>query len=827
MRSKNLILRAVAVATAIAALAATGCGKTKIVPIAVENLKPTVRITAAPIDTSVVCNPDPVRSCYSLTLNWVGHDPDGRVDHFLFAIDPPSAVHAETTWSVSNRNEERLLFRSSQEVPFGRNEIPKARDYHVFVIKAVDNDGAAGPSVSRAFFSFTQAPNVNITNPLPSSISTPLLTPSVRITWAGTDDDGVFHSKPVKYKYTLLNSSSLFSLDRAIANPDSLRAFYAPNFAGWDSVGGDTNTVQYTNLPPNADYMFVIVAFDEAGAYSPIFSLNGNMLRFRVGFAGALGPRIIAFNEFFNYEWSPGYCTVCPTRETFIEVPAGRKVNFNWFGIPPTGADMRSYRWVLDSDDLFDETPRDDENDPRFFNHWSSRSLNITSITLGPFVGTLPPDPPEEHRLYIEAEDNVGFRSLGIIRFQVVRATHQPGKILFVKDTRLKPENYRNGCVVNDPTTPWPTQAELDTFLFARGNTPWRCYPAGSLTPRGLFAGYNLDTVGTRIKQRDLTVRLSVLSKYEFVVWMCDQIGANFSEDGLGQFEPMMSLRYMSGPGRFNTLGAYVKDGGKVWLMGGGGAFASTIPWDDVGNNVPTITFSMNSPRRELVPGRFMFDLARWQSEFRASAEPAFVRRFLGRFQDRPATTGPSAYTEFASELPAILELKDRASDPMPPNRTNQGRFYPSVAGLEYLQLENHIIENTSDDPNIVFEESTLDTIYRASGGGLPPPLSNPHNVVMTYYHGPTVPHGFIFTGFDVWSWKRTQCQQFCDFVMQKMWGLPRGSTASLRSAALESAGRTSGSRPTTPSGIRQKPGSIRYPWFTQPRSKSPTGNRN
>lgn len=826
MKPRTLIRRAVPVVVAMVALAAASCSKTKIVPGQVDNLKPTVRITAAPIDTSAVCDPDPVRSCYSLTINWVGHDPDGRVDHFLYAVDPPSAANAETTWHVSTRNEERLLFNSSEVIPFGRNEIPKARDYHVFVIKAVDNEQAVGPSVSRAFFSFTEAPNVNITNPLPSSINTPLLTPSVRISWTGTDNDGVFNSKPVKYKYILLNSSSVFPLEAARSDPDSLRDFYAPNFAGWDSVGGDTTTVQFTNLPPNADYMFVVVAFDEAGAYSPIFSLNGNMLLFRVGFAGALGPRIVAFNEFFNYEWSPGYCTNCPTRETFIEVPAGRRVTFNWEGIPPIGADMKSYRWVLDSNDLLNETPRADEE--RDTHLWSARGVNLKSVTLGPWEGTLPPDAPEEHRFYIEAEDNVGFRTLAIIRFQVVRASHEPGRILFVKDTRLKPENYRSGCVVNDPTTPWPTQAELDTFLFARGNTPWRCYPNNAITPRGIFAGFNLDTIGTRTKQRDLTVRLSTLSKYEFVVWMVDQIGANFDEDGLGLFEPMTALRYMTGPGRFNTLGAYVKDGGKVWMLGGGTGFASTIPWNDRNNDVPTITFSSLGARPELRSGRFMYDLARWQSEFRCSAEPAFVNRYLGRYRDQPATSGPSAYTQFANELPATLELKTRTSDPMPPNRTNQGRFYPVVAGLEYLQLENFIIENTSTNPNVVNEVSTLDTIYKASGGGLPPPLSNPHNVVMTYYHGPGVPQGFIFTGFDVWSWKRTQCQQFCDFVMQRMWGLSRTSTASARTASLESAvrGGSTGRAPAL-GGIRQRWDSIRRSWNTAPRSRPASGARN
>lgn len=832
MSRRILLLMARMLVVVTASLAVSSCSK-KIQHLIVPNQLPTVRITSAPIDTNAVCNPDPVRSCYSLIVDWVGYDPDGRVDHYLYAIDPPRDPGSDTTWFTSTRNEERLLFRSSQVIPFGNREIPKARDYHEFVLKAVDNIGESGPSVSRAFFSFTQAPNVNIINPLPSEISTPLLTPSVRITWAGTDDDGVFHDKPIGYKYILLNASSEFPIDKAIAHPDSLRAYYAPNFAGWDSVGGDTTTVQYTNLSPNSEYVFVVVAFDEAGAYSPIFKLTGNMLRFRVGFAGALGSTITAFNEFFNYTWRPGYC-VCPTTETFIEVQAGKKITFNWFAEPPTGADVRSYRWVMDSENLTDETARTDEEHDTWL--WSSRSLNNTSVQVGPFPGNVPPDPPEEHRFYIEAEDNVGFRSLGIIRFQVVRYNPQPGRVLVVKDTRLKPESYRNGCVVTNPPTPWPTQAELDTFLFARGNTPWKCYPVGTITPRGILADYGdpvtgPDTVGTRIQKRDLTVRLSKLSTYEFVIWMVDAIGANFDEDGTSFTEPMPALKYMSGPGRFNTLAAFIKAGGKAWLLGGGGGFATNKPWDDLGNNVPTITFSSNSPRRELVPGRFMFDLARWQSEFRASAEPALVARYLGRYRDRPAPGGLSSYTQFASELPPILDLRVPATDPLPPNRTNTGRFYPQVAALEYLQIENHILENTSNDPTAPNEESTLDTLYRASGGGLPPPFVNPHNVVMSYYHGPVVPQGFIFTGFDIWSWKRTQCKQYVDFVMKRMWGLPQNTFASSRAVSWEASAPQSrvadaGGSGTSPMMKRME--LLRRSWFPKTqRPKAPSGTRN
>src|SRR5439155_23029310 len=132
-------------------------------------------LTAAPIDTAG-------RYFYSYILDWVGFDPDGRVDHFLYVVDPPDSAGKDTAWVVTRNNEERLQFRSSLPDPLDPGYPTykgcpcRSRDFHIFVIKAVDDRGEAGPSVARAFFSFTQAPNVQITGPRPSEILTRILT---------------------------------------------------------------------------------------------------------------------------------------------------------------------------------------------------------------------------------------------------------------------------------------------------------------------------------------------------------------------------------------------------------------------------------------------------------------------------------------------------------------------------------------------------------------------------------------------------------------------------------------------------------------------------
>ena len=87
-----------------------------------------------------------------------------------------------------------------------------------------------------------------------------------------------------------------------------------------------------------------------------------------------------------------------------------------------------------------------------------------TSATVGPFPGGT------AHRFYVEAEDNNGLRSLGIVNFLPVQSSLERS-LLIVNDTRLKADGILNGqtCVQLPRATPWPTAAELDTFLFAAG----------------------------------------------------------------------------------------------------------------------------------------------------------------------------------------------------------------------------------------------------------------------------------------------------------------------------------------------------------------------
>src|SRR4029453_16401517 len=125
------------------------------------------------------------------------------------------------------------------------------------------------------------------------------------------------------------------------------------------------------------------------------------------------------------------------------------------------------------------------------------------------------------------------------------------------------------------------------TFLYARGGYPWKGYPgnpqgppapAPTLSTPGILNGYDFDTVGTRGNTSGI-VPLSQLSQYRQVMWFVDDTGATYTGSPIELLAPIPPPRFMSQPGQYNSLAAYVAQGGKLWLSGGGAAYATLINW--------------------------------------------------------------------------------------------------------------------------------------------------------------------------------------------------------------------------------------------------------
>ncbi|HET9328208.1 MAG TPA: hypothetical protein VFQ05_15685 [Candidatus Eisenbacteria bacterium] len=819
----------------LSALGAAGCSKS-VDTVFRDNLPPEVRLTQAPIRAS---SSDPY--FYAYRMNWVGYDPDGRVDHFVISVDPPRPDSVELAlkndqglpiWSPTNKNEEIIFFRATTPESAASDYL-NATDFHTFAIAAVDDKGALSTPVWRTFFSYTVAPQVFIESPSPNSVFTPIVTPVVRIAWRGIDPDGQFTAKPVKYRYRLFGKKNpdFPEIEDFVAHvwsePRFLRWMYAPTFGPsekcptctvWDSSSADTTEVQYTNLVPDQLYLFAVTGFDEAGAYDPNFVRGSNVLRFAVTYAGTLGPQICMGNEFFNYCYDTGGYANDPSRYVNVEVPEGQQFCIYWFAIPPEGANIRRYRWVLDLQDLTDETPRTDELKDWY--HWSAYSLNTITACVGPF--DIEPSP--DHLFFIEAEDNNGLRSLGIVRFTVVRATLDK-PLLFVDDTRLSPDaKSPTTNTYEPPRGTWPTSAELDTFFFARGGYPWRGYPGSpdglpaptpTLSTPGIFNGYPFDPQDTLTTRGILSgiVPLARLGRYKVVIWYTDDTGATYTGSPLELFAPTTSLRFMSQPGQPSTISTYLKQGGKVWMFGGGAVYATMINWGR--RNTPPNDWT--NIDLELVPGRFMFDFAHWQSSVAiAPARQALIntpdwsppewgstysigRNWSGHGMD--ADLGMPNYGRLVNNprvSMSVLSPRTCLSDPPPSQRFCNSFYLVSSYPAEYIgrvagqsSPPNFIWEDMDQDPNVFREESTLDTLYAAIGGSMPAQLP-----VMTYYHGRQTPQ-MVFSGFPLWYFQRRQVIELVDFVMQEIFGFPpppagaRGLNGPVPARAVSAAGTT------------------------------------
>jgi hypothetical protein len=798
MRTGASALRFAALGLLVPLLA--GCSK-EIDKVFNDNIAPEVRLTAAPITTTD-------QYFYAYRMNWVGYDPDGRVEYFLISIDPPDPGKTpadgqpDSIWSRSSKNEEIIFFKATKPDTVGR---VNAIDYHTFAIAAVDNNGKVSKSVWRSFNSYTQAPFVFIEDPHPNEFFTPIVTPAVRIHWRGIDPDGQFTTKPIKYKFKLFRPKDpdfpgVFDpVGEIISEPRMLRWKYAPTFGPnpnctycsyWDSSSAETTEVQYTNLIPNNLYLFAVTGFDEAGAYDPVFSQNSNLLRFAVTYAGSLGPTICMFNEFFQFCYPSGGYASDPTRYFNVEVPADQRVTFNWLAIPPAGADIRFYRWCMDINDLTDETPRYDENLDWY--HWSRHSLLTTSATVGKFVNN-----GEEHLFYIEAEDNNGLRSLGIIRFTVVRATFDKEPILFVDDTRLTPDQLTTGGGYAPPRGQWPSAAELDTFFFARGNVPWRGYPDGTLTKRGIFDGYDYDTIGTRGILSGI-MPLARLGLHHLVVWYTDDISSTYTGNPVDLLQPITSLRLMSSPGQPSTISTYMRQGGKVWMFGGGAGYATLAPWQK--RNTPPDEFTNTDG--ELISGRFMYDFGHWQQTLTVKpasfgilntptftslvwppGTPEFIdapapgRGYTAHGLDRNLSMPPYGQLDAFPPAGSGALLPRSPAEPLDdpsPLRNRDSFYYVNYFTAEFMGTAlsrgapNYIREDADPNPDRIQEESTLDTLYLTYGLSAPP-----GRPMMTYYHGFTCEQ-MVFCGFALWHFTRPTVQQLGDFVLQQIFGMTK-----------------------------------------------------
>src|SRR5262245_38227499 len=181
---------------------------------------------------------------------------------------------------------------------------------------------------------------------------------------------------------------------------------------------------------------------------------------------------------------------------------------------------------------------------------------------------------------------------------------------------------------------------------------------------------------------------------------------------------------------------------------------ASLLPFNKKANDFGSVTRFSSSPQyNEIFPSQLIWEGVHVRSEL-SIAIGIQTTRALGRFESSPGVYG---------DLPLTLDSRTAATDPIPPTRlaSQGGLFYTGTRAFEFITESNVIDEGGVP---------VLDSLYVASGSAVPVGTGN---VAMTVYHGADGGQ-CIWTGFDLWSFQRSQCMALVDAVLQGVWGLSR-----------------------------------------------------
>jgi hypothetical protein len=487
----------------------------------IPNSPPDVRLTAFP--------PDSGTSGYDIEFYWEGWDPDGEVDYYIYATDPPDMYGSEDSiWTRTDANHGSFVFEASDyDTLYHWRDPQVAQSWHVFVIKAVDDMGAISEPDYVAFNAMTIAPRTQFTAPPPAGgiqeyrgVSQGV---GLRVTfrWEGDDVDGIFTEVPVRYLFKVTDVTGESNWTR-------LATRVWEDTTEWiERAADDRNVV--LDLDDGHAYAITVRAIDEAGAVEPLILLNGNMLwvgaRERDSFP-ELSVRSVALGQRTWQGWKQD-------TETY-EVPQGSRYEFtvlgnaDWYGGLITGF---SFGWDLQ--DL-----ESNETDPTGIGAWTPWSTSRT---------TIPAEFTEErdYFLNVRCKDDGGGWTLATIQFHVIQLSSTKN-LCYIDDWRKYPKTTLGGEELDDRV--W--QAMLEGYNYGED---WE----------------DVSWDEWEVPWSEHMPTLEFLSQFRVVVW---SLNASRSTS----FNEQPAWFYMNNVNNSNVLAAYMTreilsgEAGKVWAFGRG-----------------------------------------------------------------------------------------------------------------------------------------------------------------------------------------------------------------------------------------------------------------
>ncbi len=468
---------------------------------------------------------------YRVRFYWSGHDADGEVVRFSFAIDADTA-RPVPEWSSTTAKDTTLIFLV--------DPISEVRQ-HVFMISSVDNSGLHDRSPARRVFSArTLPPNSKIERG-PAAFN-PLIGPTFTFEWSGTDPDGSAAGGPApvdSFEYLLLLVG-----EAAEPGHPPLPPFNQGTYVGWinGAVGpalapphddwkwiGVRGEMRRFEKVASGEYVFAVRAVDNAGATEKSLEFGANIRHFTVvrpdPGPARIGPVLTVRSSVTLYPLArvQGPNDDVPRRP--IQAFEQETISFSWQATADSyGGAIVGYSYALDD---VSALPAPDP---------LATGVTFARADL----------PPGNHFLFVRAVDDGGLVTNAVISILIVRASFKapgaPREILYVDDS-MGPGNSL-GRLGNFPSdveeTNWWTVDLLPNLGVPY--TEWDTFLAG------IQSGEGRKPPG-----------LSDLARYSTVIWNVD------FNNGVGN--PTALFRTLNEEPSIG-LAAYVRAGGTLILTG-------------------------------------------------------------------------------------------------------------------------------------------------------------------------------------------------------------------------------------------------------------------
>jgi hypothetical protein len=482
---------------------------------------PETELIQAPIENGT--------TSYRVHFYWNGYDRDGEVVRFYFAVDADT-VQPIPQWRTTRARDTTFIFLV--------DPILEIRP-HVFMISAVDENGAYDKTPARRFFSTKSIPPTSQIETGPAAYN-PIVGPGFTFEWSGIDPDGseTGGNAPVdSFEYQLLLVGAV--ADTAVPpTHDPLPSFdqgryvdlinagtgqtLPPPHDDWHWIGIRALKNRFRNAAAG-EYVFAERAVDLSGATEKNLEFGRNIRHFTVSTRNP-GPTLTICSSILPQCLPPATGPVDAPRKV-LQIFEGETISFSWSATAEAyGGEIVGYTYALD------DTTTLPGLDPL-----------RTGVTFTPSLLA-----PGSHFLYVRAVDDGGLVTNALIPILIVHPSFEDAGA------------ERSLLYVDDSLAPGSTTTRVGSYPSDLEETDW--WTLNVLT-----------TLGVPITEWDTSLRgpddtggrkapePSDLATYTTVIWNVDMNNGFASPTGL--------WKTLVG-GTYSALAGYVRTGGTLILTG-------------------------------------------------------------------------------------------------------------------------------------------------------------------------------------------------------------------------------------------------------------------